>query len=66
MNLKNKVVLISGIGKGIGNQIFFDCLNNADFTYGILRNKNYEGSVAPELALGFLVKFDFDEKKVGI
>jgi 3-oxoacyl-[acyl-carrier protein] reductase len=40
MNLRKKVVLITGIGKGIGNQIFFDCLDNADFTYGILRNKN--------------------------
>lgn len=40
MNLKKKVVLISGIGKGIGNQIFFDCLGNADFTYGILRDRN--------------------------
>ena len=40
MNLKKKVVLISGIGKGIGNQIFFDCLDNADFTYGILRDRN--------------------------
>lgn len=39
MNLKKKVVLITGIGKGIGNQIFFDCLENADFTYGILRNQ---------------------------
>lgn len=39
MNLKRKVVLITGIGKGIGNQIFFDCVKNADFTYGILRNQ---------------------------
>ena len=40
MNLKKKVVLITGVGKGIGTQIFLDCVENADFTYGILRNKD--------------------------
>ncbi|MDC0446023.1 SDR family oxidoreductase [Candidatus Pelagibacter sp.] len=36
--LQNKIVLISGVGKGIGENIFENCLSHANFTYGIVRN----------------------------
>ena len=39
MKINDKTVLVSGAGKGIGKEIFMKCLNNAKFTYGIVRNK---------------------------
>lgn len=34
-----KNILITGAGKGIGKQILFDCINNFDFVYAIIRTK---------------------------
>lgn len=39
MKINDKTVLVSGAGKGIGKEIFMKCLDNAKFTYGIVRNK---------------------------
>lgn len=43
MNLKNKVLLLTGVGKGIGRQILDDALNDGAYVYGITRTKkNFE------------------------
>ena len=34
-----KNILVTGAGKGIGNKILFDCLENFDFVYAIIRSK---------------------------
>ena len=39
MKINNKIVLVSGAGKGIGLEIFMKCLDNAKFTYGIVRSR---------------------------
>ena len=39
MIINNKTVLVSGAGKGIGLEIFMKCLDNAKFTYGIVRSR---------------------------
>ena len=39
MKINNKTVLVSGAGKGIGQEIFMKCLDNAKFTYGIVRSR---------------------------
>lgn len=39
MTLENKIVLVTGIGKGIGYEIFNNCVSNAEYTYGITRSK---------------------------
>ena len=39
MIINNKTVLVSGAGKGIGLEIFIKCLDNAKFTYGIVRSR---------------------------
>ncbi len=36
----NKNILITGVGKGIGKKILFDCVNNNNFVYGIIRSKS--------------------------
>lgn len=38
--LKNKKILISGVGKGLGYEIMRDCLKNGAFVYGFTRSKN--------------------------
>ena len=39
MRLKNKVLLLTGVGKGIGRQILDDVLNDGAYVYGITRSK---------------------------
>ena len=39
MQINNKTILISGVGKGIGYEVFLKCVKNAKFTLGIVRNK---------------------------
>ena len=34
-----KHILVTGAGKGIGHKILFDCLENFDFVYAIIRSK---------------------------
>lgn len=36
--LDDKIILVTGIGKGIGESIFHKCVMKAKFTYGIVRN----------------------------
>ena len=38
MMLDDKIILVTGIGKGIGESIFHKCVMKAKFTYGIVRN----------------------------
>lgn len=37
--LKNKKILISGVGKGLGYEMMRDCLKNGAFVYGFTRSK---------------------------
>ena len=37
--MKNKNIIVSGAGKGIGKKILFDCVNNNYFVFGIIRSK---------------------------
>ena len=39
MRLKNKVLLLTGVGKGIGRQILDDVLHDGAYVYGITRSK---------------------------
>ena len=34
-----KNIIITGAGKGIGKQILFDCIENDNFVYGVIRSK---------------------------
>ena len=40
MLLKNKNILITGAGKGIGLSSVIDCLNNGANVYALTRSKN--------------------------
>ena len=35
-----KNILVTGAGKGIGKKILFDCIDNFNFVYAIIRSKN--------------------------
>ena len=37
--LLNKNILISGIGKGLGLEMFYKCIDNGAFVYGFTRSK---------------------------
>jgi 3-oxoacyl-[acyl-carrier protein] reductase len=39
MILKNKTILVTGVGKGIGKEILLNALKNGAFVYGITRSK---------------------------
>ena len=38
--LKNKNILITGAGKGIGLSILEKCINNSGFVYAVTRSKS--------------------------
>ena len=38
-NLKNKNVLISGVGKGLGRDMMIKCVDSGAFVYGFTRSK---------------------------
>tara|TARA_B100000900_G_C20596608_1_gene723713 strand:- start:2531 stop:3277 length:747 start_codon:yes stop_codon:yes gene_type:complete len=38
--LKNKKILVSGVGKGLGYEIMKDCIKNGAFVYGFTRSMN--------------------------
>ena len=40
--LKNKNILITGIGKGIGKDLFFECINLEANVFAVCKNKSYE------------------------
>ena len=40
MKLDNKNILITGISKGIGRKVFFDCIDSGANVYGICRKKS--------------------------
>ena len=37
--LLNNKILISGVGKGLGKQMFYNCIDNGAFVYGFTRSK---------------------------
>lgn len=39
-NLKNKNILISGVGKGLGRDMMFKCVDSGAFVFGFTRSKN--------------------------
>ena len=38
--LKNKNILISGVGKGLGLDMLYRCIDNGAFIYGFTRSKD--------------------------
>jgi len=38
--LKNKNILITGVGKGLGKEILIKCIKNNSFVYGVCRSKS--------------------------
>lgn len=43
MDLQNKNILITGVGKGIGNQLFKESIANCNFVFGVVRSeKDYK------------------------
>ena len=38
--LKNKNILISGVGKGLGLDMLYKCIDNGAFIYGFTRSKD--------------------------
>ena len=38
-NLQNKIILITGVGKGIGKAIMDNCLKEGAYVYAITRSK---------------------------
>ena len=38
--LKNKNILITGVGKGLGREILIKCIKNNSFVYGVCRSKS--------------------------
>ena len=39
MLLKNRTILVTGVGKGIGKAILLNAVKNGAFVYGITRSK---------------------------
>ncbi len=45
LNLKNKVVFISGLGKGLGFAILKKLVNEGAYVYAITRSKYFNGEI---------------------
>ena len=62
MKLKNKNILITGIGKGIGKRVFLDCLKEGANVYGICKKKNNSVNQKAKIFVGDVTNKNFINK----